>query len=130
MSRMVPKYRKEAIEALGANVEIYGSNSDEADLHAREISKKENIPLIHPFDDEDVIAGQGTVGLEILRQSKEVPDAIYVAVGGGGLIGGIAAVEPTQIAILLASRFCPETSNPPSALKLAEPRKTSTPAAL
>ena len=46
MSSMVPQYRKEAIEALGANVEIYGSNSDEADLYAREISKKENIPLI------------------------------------------------------------------------------------
>ncbi len=58
MSSMVPEYRKFAIESLGANVEIVGQNSDEADLHARKISEKENIPLIHPFDDEDVIIGQ------------------------------------------------------------------------
>ena len=95
MSRMVPKYRKEAIEALGANVEIYGSNSDEADLHAREISKKENIPLIHPFDDEDVIAGQGTVGLEMLMDFPEV-DTVIIPTSGGGLIGGIALALKLQ----------------------------------
>ena len=95
MSTMVPKYRKEAIEALGANVEIYGSNSDEADLHAREISKKENIPLIHPFDDEDVIAGQGTVGIEMLMDFPEV-DTVIIPTSGGGLIGGIALALKLQ----------------------------------
>tara|TARA_B100001540_G_C15602021_1_gene549030 strand:- start:166 stop:822 length:657 start_codon:yes stop_codon:yes gene_type:complete len=92
---MVPKYRKEAIEALGANVKIYGSNSDEADLHAREISKKENIPLIHPFDDEDVIAGQGTVGIEMLMDFPEV-DTVIIPTSGGGLIGGIALALKLQ----------------------------------
>ena len=95
MSTMVPKYRKEAIEALGANVVIYGSNSDEADLHAREISKKENIPLIHPFDDEDVIAGQGTVGIEMLMDFPEV-DTVIIPTSGGGLIGGIALALKLQ----------------------------------
>ena len=95
MSTMVPQYRKEAIEALGANVEIYGSNSDEADLYAREISKKENIPLIHPFDDEDVIAGQGTVGLEMLKDFPEV-DTVIIPTSGGGLIGGIALALKLQ----------------------------------
>ena len=65
MSNMVPQHRKEAIESLGAQVEIIGENSDEADLYAREFAKKNNITLVHPFDDLDVITGQGTVGLEI-----------------------------------------------------------------
>ena len=62
MSSMVPNYRKEAIENLGAKVEIIGKNSDEADLFAKQTSKEKNITLIHPFDDEDIIIGQGTVG--------------------------------------------------------------------
>ena len=95
MSSMVPKYRKEAIEALGAKVEIYGSNSDEADLYAREISKKNSIPFIHPFDDEDVIAGQGTVGLEMLMDFPEV-DTVIIPTSGGGLIGGIALALKSQ----------------------------------
>ena len=67
MSSMVPNYRKEAIENLGAKVEIVGKNSDEADLFAKQLSKEKNITLIHPFDDEDIIIGQGTVGLEMLE---------------------------------------------------------------
>ena len=95
MSKMVPQYRKEAIEALGANVEIYGSNSDEADIYAREISNKNNIPFIHPFDDEDVIAGQGTVGIEMLNDFPEV-DTVIIPTSGGGLIGGIALALKLQ----------------------------------
>ena len=95
MSSMVPQYRKEAIESLGAKVEIVGSNSDEADLHAREVSKKENIILIHPFDDEDIIAGQGTVGLEMLKEFPEV-DTVIIPTSGGGLIGGIALALKLQ----------------------------------
>ena len=95
MSFMVPQYRKEAIESLGAKVEIVGSNSDEADLHAREVSKKENIILIHPFDDEDIIAGQGTVGLEMLKEFPEV-DTVIIPTSGGGLIGGIALALKLQ----------------------------------
>jgi Threonine dehydratase len=65
MSSMVPNYRKEAIESLGAKVEIVGKNSDEADLFAKQFSKEKDITLIHPFNDEDIIIGQGTVGLEM-----------------------------------------------------------------
>ena len=95
MSSMVPQYRKEAIESLGANVEIVGTNSDEADLYARKISKTENVTLIHPFDDEDIIAGQGTVGLEMLADFPEV-DTVVVPTSGGGLIGGVALAIKLQ----------------------------------
>ena len=95
MSSMVPQFRKEAIEALGAKVKIVGSNSDEADQYAKELAKKENITLIHPFDDEDIIAGQGTVGLEMLETFPEV-DTVVVPTSGGGLSGGIALAIQLQ----------------------------------
>ena len=95
MSSMVPKFRKEAIEALGAKVKIVGNNSDEADQYARELAKKENITLIHPFDDEEIIAGQGTVGLEMLETFPEV-DTVVVPTSGGGLSGGIALAIKSQ----------------------------------
>ena len=95
MSSMVPKYRKEAIQALGAKVEIVGKNSDEADLYAKNISKKENITLIHPFDDEDIIAGQGTIGLEMIKDFPDV-DTVIIPTSGGGLIGGIALALKLQ----------------------------------
>ncbi len=95
MSSMVPQFRKEAIEALGAQVKIVGNNSDEADQYARELSTKENIALIHPFDDEEIIAGQGTVGLEMLETFPEV-DTVVVPTSGGGLSGGIALAIKSQ----------------------------------
>ena len=95
MSTMVPQYRKEAIEALGAKVEIIGKNSDEADLYSREISKKENITLIHPFDDEEIIIGQGTIGLEMLKDFPEV-DTVIIPTSGGGLTAGIALAIKLQ----------------------------------
>ena len=95
MSSMVPQHRRKAIESLGAKVEIIGDNSDEADLYAREYSKKNNITLVHPFDDLDVIAGQGTVGLEMLETMPEV-DTVIIPTSGGGLIGGIALAIKLQ----------------------------------
>ena len=95
MSSMVPEYRKLAIEALGANVEIVGQNSDEADLYARNIAEKKNITLIHPFDDEDIIIGQGTTGLEMINDFPEV-DTVIIPTSGGGLIGGIALALKLQ----------------------------------
>ena len=95
MSSMVPEYRKEAIEKLGAKVEIIGKNSDEADLYAKQIAKEKNIPLIHPFDDEDIIIGQGTVGLEMLTEFPEV-DTVIIPTSGGGLISGIAQAIKLQ----------------------------------
>ena len=95
MSNMVPLHRRKAIEALGAKVEIIGTNSDEADLYAREYSKKRDMPLIHPFDDPKVIAGQGTIGLEMLETFPEV-DTVIIPTSGGGLIGGIALAIKLQ----------------------------------
>ena len=95
MSSMVPQFRKKAIEALGAKVEIVGNNSDAADQYAKELAKKENITLIHPFDDEEIIAGQGTVGLEMLETFPEV-DTVVVPTSGGGLSGGIALAIQLQ----------------------------------
>jgi threonine dehydratase len=105
MSSMVPDHRKKAIEDLGAQVKIIGTNSDEADLYAREYSKKNNITLIHPFDDPMVIAGQGTVGLEMLEDFPEV-DTVIIPTSGGGLIGGIALaikLQKPSVKIIAAS---------------------------
>ena len=70
---------------------LHGETYDECSAEARQRCADEGLTYIHPFDDPEVIAGQGTIGLEIMRQSPEPPNAIYVAVGGGGLIAGIAA---------------------------------------
>jgi threonine dehydratase len=70
---------------------LFGDNYDAAYKEALRLGSERGLCFIHPFDDPDVIAGQGTIGMEILRQCSEPPDAIYVAVGGGGLIAGIAA---------------------------------------
>ncbi len=105
MSSMVPQYRKKAIEALGAKVEIVGNNSDEADQYAKKIATKENITLIHPFDDEEIIAGQGTVGLEMLETFPDV-DTVVVPTSGGGLSGGIALaikLQKPEVKIIAAS---------------------------
>ena len=105
MSSMVPEHRKKAIKDLGAKVEIVGTNSDEADLFAREYAKNNNISLIHPFDDPMVIAGQGTIGLEMLESFPEV-DTVIIPTSGGGLIGGIALaikLQKPDVKIIAAS---------------------------
>ncbi len=86
-----PLVKIKAVEALNAEVILFGDNYDESYTEAKKRSEEEGLTFIHPFDDPDVIAGQGTIAMEILRQCKEAPNAIYVAVGGGGLIAGIAA---------------------------------------
>jgi len=86
-----PKVKVNAVKALKAEVLLHGETYDEAYAEAEKISKKDGMVFIHPFDDPDVIAGQGTIALEILRQLENPPDVIYVAVGGGGLIAGIAS---------------------------------------
>jgi len=80
-----------AVEALGARVVLHGDSVDDAATEARRLAEQEHRAFIHPFDDPDVIAGQGTVGLEILRQHPGRLDVIFVPVGGGGLIAGIAS---------------------------------------
>src|SRR5690606_22552220 len=75
----------------GAEVVLSGDSYDDAYKHALTIAKKERKTFVHPYDDPDVIAGQGTIAMELLRQAREPITAVFVPVGGGGLIAGIAA---------------------------------------
>src|SRR5687767_10617868 len=86
-----PRIKVTAVAARGAKVELHGDSYHEAFLHARALARREKATFIHPYDDPLVIAGQGTIGLEILRQHPRPIDAIFVPVGGGGLISGIAS---------------------------------------
>jgi threonine dehydratase len=86
-----PKVKVDAVQALGATVNLYGDTYDDAYSHARHLEIEKGLTFIHPFDDPDVIAGQGTIGMEILRQCQQPIHAIFVAIGGGGLISGIGA---------------------------------------
>ena len=86
-----PPMKVEAVRSLNAEIILHGENYDEAYLEATRLSQKDGLVFIHPFDDPEVIAGQGTIGIEILRQMDKPPYAIYIAVGGGGLIAGVAA---------------------------------------
>jgi threonine dehydratase len=86
-----PQIKVDAVRARGAQVVLHGDSYDEAYTHAQIIVKKQLLTFIHPYDDADVIAGQGTIGMELLRQHAEPIGAIFVPIGGGGLIAGIAA---------------------------------------
>ncbi len=86
-----PQIKIDAVRARGARVVLHGDSYDAAFAHAKNIQLKQMLTFVHPYDDPDVIAGQGTIGMEILRQHGEPIDAIFVPVGGGGLIAGIAA---------------------------------------
>jgi threonine dehydratase len=86
-----PSIKTDAVSALGGEVVLYGDTYDDAYAHALELAEKQNLVFIHPFDDPLVIAGQGTIGKEILEQVDEKIDILFVPVGGGGLIAGIAA---------------------------------------
>ena len=86
-----PLIKINAVKALGGRVILHGDTYDEAAAHARALVAQRGYTFVHAFDDPDVIAGQGTVGLEIVRQHSGRLDAIFVPVGGGGLMAGIAA---------------------------------------
>jgi len=86
-----PQIKILAVKARGAKVELHGDSYSDALFKAQQLQRKNGSTFVHPYDDPDVIAGQGTVGMEILRQWGGKIDAIFVAVGGGGLISGIAA---------------------------------------
>src|SRR5690606_2063388 len=89
--RTAPAIKGDAVRARGAKVVLHGDSFDEAQIHAQKLVEEKGLTYIHPFDDPDVIAGQGTVAMEILRQYPKHIDAIFVAVGGGGLCAGVAA---------------------------------------
>jgi threonine dehydratase len=86
-----PHIKIAAVEARGAKVVLHGDSYSDAYAHAMALQKRSRATFVHPYDDPDVIAGQGTIGMEILRQWHGPIDAIFVAIGGGGLISGIAA---------------------------------------
>jgi len=86
-----PRIKVAAVAARGAKVELHGDSYHEAYLHARTLARERRSTFVHPYDDPLVIAGQGTIGLEILRQHPRFIDAIFVPVGGGGLLSGLGA---------------------------------------
>jgi threonine dehydratase len=91
MPQTTPTIKVQAVMDLGAEVVLHGDIYDAAYEHALTLVRERHMVFVHPFDDPDVIAGQGTIGMEILRQTGGELDAIFVPVGGGGLIAGIAA---------------------------------------
>jgi threonine dehydratase len=86
-----PQIKVDAVAALKAAVVLEGDSYEDAYAHALRLAAERSLTFVHPYDDPDVIAGQGTVGMEILRQCREPLHAVFVPVGGGGLIGGVAA---------------------------------------
>lgn len=86
-----PTIKVDAVAALGGEVVLHGDNYDEAFDKAKEIEAKEGLTFVHPFDDPAVIAGQGTIGRELADQMDDCVTAVFVPIGGGGLIAGIAA---------------------------------------
>ena len=86
-----PKIKIQAVETRGAKVVLHGDSFSDAYAHALKLQKAQRATFVHPYDDPDVIAGQGTIAVEILRQLQAPIDAIFVAIGGGGLISGIAS---------------------------------------
>ncbi len=91
MPKTTPQIKVDAVRARGAKVVLVGDSYDAAAAHADKLIEEQGLTYIHPFDDPDVIAGQGTIGMEILRQIPGDLDAIFIAVGGGGLCAGVAA---------------------------------------
>ncbi|NBC22915.1 MAG: threonine ammonia-lyase, biosynthetic [Gammaproteobacteria bacterium] len=91
MGRNTPSIKVDAVRGFGAKVVLHGDGFDEAKAHADELMAKHGYTFVHPFDDIDVLTGQGTVGMEIMNQHARAPGAVFVPVGGGGLVAGIAA---------------------------------------
>ncbi|MFZ4285990.1 threonine ammonia-lyase, biosynthetic [Variovorax sp. HJSM1_2] len=102
MPTTTPSVKVDAVRGLGGEVALFGDSYSDAYQHALVLQKKQGLTFVHPFDDPDVIAGQGTIAMEILRQLQSLGsqklDAVFVAIGGGGLISGVAnyikAVRP------------------------------------
>lgn len=86
-----PHVKVHAVKARGAEVVLHGDTYDDAYTHALTLAERDRLTFVHPFDDPDVIAGQGTIAMEILQQHPGPLHAIFVAIGGGGLAAGVAA---------------------------------------
>ncbi|NBY29204.1 MAG: threonine ammonia-lyase, biosynthetic [Betaproteobacteria bacterium] len=98
MPTTTPQLKVDAVRSLGGEVLLFGDSYSDAHTHAAALEKKQGLTFVHPFDDPDVIAGQGTIAMEMLRQHQGPLHAVFVAIGGGGLISGVAnyikAVRP------------------------------------
>jgi threonine dehydratase len=98
MPTTTPQVKIDAVKQLGGEVVLFGESYSDAYQHSVALEKKHGLTFVHPFDDPDVIAGQGTIAMEMLRQHTGPLDAVFVAIGGGGLISGVAnfikAVRP------------------------------------
>ncbi len=109
MPRFTPGVKIERTQGFGAEVVLHGDTLDEARQHARALAEREGLVFVHPYDDPAIVAGQGTVGLEMLREQPDL-EVLVVSTGGGGLIGGIAvaaqALKPgIEIVGVQAQRF-------------------------
>lgn len=91
MPSTTPPIKVESVRGFGGEVVLHGDAFDEAYQHARILEQEQGLTFIHPYDDLDVIAGQGTIGVELLRQHPDPIHAVFIAVGGGGLISGVSA---------------------------------------
>ena len=90
MPTTTPQLKIDAVQALGGDVVLFGDSYSDAYTHASALGKKRGLSFVHPFDDPDVIAGQGTIAMEMLRQHPGPLHAVFIAIGGGGLISGMA----------------------------------------
>ncbi|MBP6343804.1 MAG: threonine ammonia-lyase, biosynthetic [Candidatus Omnitrophica bacterium] len=86
-----PSIKVEAVSYFGGEVVLFGDTFDEAYAHAKKLEQEQKLTFIHPYDDPDVIAGQGTIGAEILQQHPGLLEAVFVPIGGGGLAAGVAS---------------------------------------
>ncbi|MEJ2465748.1 MAG: threonine ammonia-lyase, biosynthetic [Candidatus Thiodiazotropha sp.] len=91
MPKTTPPIKVQAVRNLGAKIVLAGDSYDEAFARSQELANEQGLTYIHPFDDPDVIAGQGTIGMELVRQLPSPPYAVFVPVGGGGLISGVGS---------------------------------------
>ncbi|MCR6633069.1 MAG: threonine ammonia-lyase, biosynthetic [Magnetospirillum sp.] len=91
MPTTTPSIKVRAVERLGGEVVLHGDGFDAARAHASALAERDGLVFVHPFDDADVIAGQGTIAMELLRQQPGAMGAVYVPIGGGGLAAGVAA---------------------------------------
>lgn len=91
MPEITPTIKIDAVRALGGEAVLHGRAYDDAFAHAQELAEREGLEFVHPFADPAVIAGQGTIALELARQWRDLPDAVFIPVGGGGLLAGVGA---------------------------------------
>lgn len=90
MPKTTPQIKVDAVRRMGAEIELHGNAYDDAYQHAMILAEQRQLTFVHPYDDPDVIAGQGTIAMELLRQCAAPIDALFIPVGGGGLIAGVA----------------------------------------